>query len=154
VPILIDQIRHTGAPWSHTPLVKGIPGDFYFMLGQDGAIALLLAGGVGLVAVARRRRGAEPTIGMCLAVLVVGTFAIAFAASRVSPAWSPRYLAMVVAPLVLLAGLGLARAGALGLVALALLAVWGWVAPTQVPIKSNVKQLARRVEPRLLPGDL
>ena len=45
-----------------------------------------------------------------LLVLGAGTLLIAFLYSKTTPAWAPRYLAVIVGPLLLLFGLGIARA--------------------------------------------
>ena len=60
-----------------------------------------------------------------LALLIIGvlTIVVAWLSSQVSPAWANRYLAAALAPLLLLAAAGLAHAGRLGLVGLALIAV-------------------------------
>lgn len=154
VPTLIYQAAHTGAPWSKTPHISGIPGSIYFMLGAEAAAAVLLVGGAGVVAIRRLRPRREWHMVVALGVMTVGTYLLAFAASHVNPAWAPRYLAAVLAPLLLLAGLALARAGRLGIAALAVVAFLGVVYPSQVANKSNVRELAHRVRVRLQPGDL
>jgi hypothetical protein len=89
---------------------------------------LLLAGGSGLWAL--RQPGTAPErLRLAAKVLVIlgfGTLLLAWAYSKVTPAWAIRYLGVVVAPLILLFGLGLSRAGRLGMVALALVACW-WI---------------------------
>ena len=50
--------------------------------------------------------------------LGVATLAVAWLFSQVSPAWTTRYLGVALGPIFLLASVGLARAGNLGLVAL------------------------------------
>ena len=59
------------------------------------------------------------------AVHRLGTLAVAWLVSQVSPAWTTRYLGVVLGPLLLLGAVGLARAGTLGLVALVIvLGIW------------------------------
>ena len=52
---------------------------------------------------------------------VLATLAVAWLVSQVSPAWTTRYLGVLLGPMLLIAALGLARAGALGLVALVII---------------------------------
>ena len=71
------------------------------------------------------------------AVIVLGTLAVAWLVSQVSPAWTTRYLGVLLGPMLLVAALGLARAGALDLVALAI--IFGiWAIP-----KSHREQVER-----------
>ena len=62
-------------------------------------------------------------------------------------------MAVGLAPLLLLSALGLARAGRLGLVGLALVALM-WSSQTGRPEKSNVRSVAESLSPSLRPGDL
>ena len=154
LPTLLFQVQHTGAPWATRPGLQDALTDLAALAGGEGpAIAVFLAGGAGLAAIVNRREGAERTAALVLLGLFGGTVALAWLSSQVSPAWTLRYLAAVVGPLVLLAGLGLARAGRLGLVALALvLALW---VPFHAPQrKSNVREVAQTASRTLLPGDL
>ncbi len=79
-----------------------------------------------------------------LAILGFGTLVVAWAYSKITPAWAIRYMAAIVGPLILLFGLGLSRAGRLGAVALVLVACW-WVldpVPHSPDSKSNVGAVA------------
>jgi hypothetical protein len=113
----------------------------------------LLAGGSGLLAL---RRGGpvfrRPALAAaCLLALGLGTLIVAWAYSKLTPAWADRYLAVVLAPLLIVFALGLARAGRLGLVALALVACW-WVLdplPTSPDSKSNVAAAMAKVRGHL-----
>jgi mannosyltransferase len=96
-----------------------------------------------------------------LAALTMGvaTLAVAWLVSQVSPAWTTRYLGVALGPIILLASLGLARAGNLGLVAVAIvLGIWGTTTLTTRRIglenKSNISDLAGAVSTQLRPGDL
>jgi len=71
----------------------------------------------------------------------------------VSPAWATRYLAVALAPLLLVSALGLARAGTVGLVVLALVLSL-WVGDSAPDEKSNARELAAALAPALAPGDL
>lgn len=164
LPTTIFQAIHTGAPWALAPPPGALPQIFERLLGSVAQYLLLLAAGIGLFEIWRRRshpgvdRGGwwqdeERRAAGALAVVLVATMLIAWLASQLSPAWALRYLAVGVAPLLLLAALGLAKAGGVGLAGLALVAVlWAFDGPP--PEKSNVRELATTLAPALEPGDL
>ena len=92
-----------------------------------------------------------------LALLTMGVVALALAwvTSQISPAWANRYLSVLLGPLLLLGAAGLSRAGTLGLVVVAILAVF-WFNPRTraLETKSNAHTAAVLVADRLAPGDL
>ena len=170
LPTLLYQTAHTGAPWLDPPrfgvvvqLSKGLLG------GGTVTVALLLAAGSGCAAVLAGRSGgvqggaAPPLDGVSrertaiYTAFTVGaaTLAIAWLFSQFSPAWTTRYLGVALGPIFLLASLGLARAGNLGLVALVIvLGVWAIPRTSSLENKSNAADLAAAVEDKLRPGDL
>lgn len=160
IPTVLYQARHTGAPWDLPPVIWSLTQGLYSLVGGRGAaVALLLAGGSGLFALQQRgllrlRGGESKPLGLtvaCLILLAFGTLLIAWAYSKTTPAWANRYLAVIVGPLILLFGLGLARAGRLGLVALVLTCCF-WVLdplPKSRDWKSNVASVAARLRPHL-----
>ena len=79
-------------------------------------------------------------------MIVLGTLVIAWLVSQVSPAWTTRYLGVLLGPMLLIAALGLARAGHLGLVALAIILVI-WAIPRSYGLenKSNAADLRNAV---------
>jgi mannosyltransferase len=158
LPTLAYQAGHTGAPWDLPPVIWSVSQGLYSLVGgRGGAVAFLLAGGSGLVALrtfapsrgaAALRDTSDPQRNLLAAstllVMGLGTLAIAFVYSKVHPAWAIRYLGVIVGPLLLLFGLGLARAGKLGIVAVALVACF-WLldpVPTSLTNKSNVGKVA------------
>ncbi|MDQ6817842.1 MAG: hypothetical protein M3018_10645, partial [Actinomycetota bacterium] len=161
VPTLVYQARHTGAPWDLGPVVWSITQGLYSLVaGRGPAVALLFGAGAGLLALRQlsSRKGMaafwEPRdpqrlllAATCLLILGLGTILIAWAYSKITPAWALRYLAVIVGPLLLVFGLGLARTGKLGVVALAL-AVCFWVL-TPVSSSLSSKSNAGRVLPAL-----
>jgi len=150
LPALIFQAEHTGAPWARVPefeLLTGAPG---VVFGQPGLVALVVAGMIALPHLRGTERG---RLAVVLLALALGTLAIAWTSSQVSPAWANRYLAMTVAPLVLGAALVLERAGRVSLPALAL-AVFLCASTTPPAEKSNVRDVAAAVAPTLRPGDV
>jgi hypothetical protein len=157
VPTLIHQVKHTGAPWLNPPRF-GAPVQITKSLlgGGTPTVALVLGGGSGLVAILRRRLGdRERTAVIAAASLLVATLAVAWLFSQVSPAWTTRYLGVALGPILLLAAVGLARAGALGLVALVI--VFGvWAVPKTYGLKnkSNASDLRQNAVPQMHPGDL
>ncbi len=165
LPTLVYQARHTGAPWDLPPVIWSISQGLYSLVGGRGAaVALLLAGGSGLLALSRlsplrgvaalrdtgdpqRRLLAAST----LLLMGFGTLAIAFVYSKVTPAWAIRYLGVIVGPLVLVFGLGLARAGKLGVVALALVVSFWLLDPVSSSLtsKSNVGRVVPALRAQL-----
>jgi hypothetical protein len=162
VPTLLFQVRHTGAPWSTSPSLGHLPGSLADLAGGAGpAVAVLLVGGSGLVAYlgpsraagGPRRRDAEAAVAVGITVLVA--LIVAFVVSQVSPAWTLRYFAALIGPLILLAGALLARADTLGLATTALLAGLWLHPPTRaVNNKSNVHHVSVLLRDQVAAGDL
>jgi mannosyltransferase len=157
LPTLLHQIQHTGAPWLNPPNF-GAPIQITRSLlgGGTPTVALVLAGGSGLAAViARRVEDKERTAVLAGAVTVLATLAVAWLFSQVSPAWTTRYLGVLLGPMLLIAALGLARAGALGLIALVIvLGIWAIPRSYGLENKSNASDLRKAVVPELEQGDL
>lgn len=154
VPTLLFQAVHTGAPWSSAPSPGGLLGGPSALLsGQGSAVALLLAGGSGLVTILKQPGSRERDAVVALLVLAGGTLLTAWLFSQFSPAWANRYLAVILGPLLLLAAVALARAGRLGVVALILvLALWASYRASDE--KSNAREVAADLAPLVQPGDL
>jgi len=157
VPTLLHQVSHTGAPWLNPPnfgapiqISKGLLG------GGTPTVALLLAGGSGLAVVLQRRMEDDERRAVIAGLMVpLATLAVAWIVSQVSPAWTTRYLGVILGPLLLIGALGLARAGKLGLVALAIvLGVWAIPKTFGLTNKSNAADLRIASVPELGRGDL
>jgi mannosyltransferase len=148
VPTLLHQVQNTGAPWLDPPQF-GAPVQIAKSLlgGGTPTVALVLAGGSGLAAVVSRQvDDKERTAVFAAAVVCLGTLAIAWTFSQFSPAWTTRYLGVVLGPMLLVAALGLARSGNLGLVALAIiLGVWAIPKTYGLKNKSNAADMERAV---------
>jgi hypothetical protein len=154
LPTLLFQAAHTGAPWSRQPGLRELTQAFSGLLGPVVQVALLLAGGVGIAAIAARKRlDVETRSAAVLASVAVLTITFAWTASQVSPAWAGRYFAVALPPLLILSSLGLARAGRLGLVTLGLVAIM-WANTDGRAEKSNVRSVSESLAPSLRPGDL
>jgi predicted membrane-bound mannosyltransferase len=148
VPTLLYQARHTGAPWAMRPGVHALllaPGSVFATDVAFGVLALAVAAGL-----VQRRREVVP---MALLVIAAATILAAWIESQVSSTWTSRYFAVLLGPLLLAAGAGLARAGRLGIAALAL-ALFLWTGYTLHDDKSNVRAIAAGVTSYVQPGDL
>jgi hypothetical protein len=158
LPTLLYQTAHTGAPWLNSPrlgapvqIAKGLLG------GGTVTVALVLAAGSGLAAIVARQVSDDKERTAVLTALSIGvaTLAVAWLFSQVSPAWTTRYLGVALGPIFLLASVGLARAGKLGLVALVIvLAIWAVPKTSNLENKSNAADLAAAVSDDMRPGDL
>lgn len=154
LPTVYFQMLHTGAPWSNRPSVgtlwKAAPAT---LDGVHIAMAVVLAGGAGLAGIIQGRRGRERAAVIAGLVLFFGTLLWAWVASEISPAWAYRYFAVFVAPLLLMAGLGLSRAGRLGMVATVLILAF-WI-PYHAPSNKSIDRfVVHHAGKRMHPGDL
>jgi len=86
-------------------------------------------------------------------MLVGATVLIAWLSSQISPAWTTRYFAVVLGPVVLLAAAVVTRGGRVGAVALVavLFLWWGFSVKNE---KENAKQIAAQLAPFVQPGEL
>lgn len=155
VPTLLEQVRHTGAPWTSAPSFQNLllaPGAVFN--GDAPWVALALVGGAGLAAVvSRRARDEERAVVLTLAVAAGVTVLLAWLLSQFSPAWATRYFAVVLGPLVVLAGRGIVRARRLGLAALvAVLVLWAGYSVNDN--KENARQVSAALTPLIRPGEL
>ncbi len=174
LPTLAFQAAHTGAPWAVRPGVGDVFGPIANVLGgQTVPLGLLLAGGAGLSTLLKLRGthlpagvavgpGAAPdpdvvrrtAVWVLILIPLAGTV-VAWSASQVSPAFTTRYFATFVGPMLLLAGVGLAAAGRLGLLALAIIcALWFDPRTGEIEHKSNVRLVAAKIKADVYPGDL
>ena len=154
LPTLLSQARHTGAPWSTSPSFHDLVLAPSSVLGGDGPyMALLLVAVVGLVPVVQARRDDERAIVLTLATIAGVAIIAAFVSSQISPAWTGRYFAIILGPLILLGARGLVRAQHLGVVALVLV-VFFWAGFTVRNDKENARQIAGGVQPYIYPGEL
>jgi hypothetical protein len=151
LPSALFQARHTGAPWGARPAVSElVRAPEHLLGGAATTLIVLLAAGAGLAG-QRIRRPRVPAA--ALATVAALPVLLGWSISQLSPVWDPRYLAIVLAPALLLAAAGLARAGALGLAALAAVAIL-WSAAGTHPPRTDADALARAARPLLQRGDL
>lgn len=156
LPTLAYQAANTGAPWSNAPtpseLMKGLA---RVLDGNGPAIAALLGTGAGLAAARRVDDTRVRTALTALLAIFAGTLVLAFVGSQISPAWALRYFAVLMGPLLLMVGAGLARASGLGVAVLVLLALF-WVdfSGNDSDYKSNLRGTVVGFEGQLRPGDV
>ena len=144
MPTTLYQAAHTGAPWSDAPALQRCWAFPASLLGRMPEIVLLICAGAGRGRCWQRgrpARRARARARSCSLIIAVGTPALAWLMSQASPAWANRYLAVALAPFMLLAAGGLAYAGRLGLVGL-LLVVIMWAQDNAPVEKSNVRAVA------------
>jgi mannosyltransferase len=172
IPTLLFQSEHTGAPWATAPGIDKLGSAGLTALGgARGGWILILVAGAGLVSILgrrikvpgadlapiegadgdRRRRAVE-----ALLIVLVCAWVLSWVGSQVAPAYTTRYFAVLVGPAIVLAGIGLAPARALGVAARVVLAIlWAHDRSGELNAKSNVRSVADRVLLRPVgPGDL
>jgi hypothetical protein len=172
IPTLLFQSEHTGAPWSTAPgLDKLLAAGLTVLGGARAGWLIIIVGGAGLLALLGRRikvPGADlvPPAGSegdrrrraveTLLVVVLSAWVISWLASQVAPAYTTRYFSVLVGPTILLVGIALAHARALGIAALVVLAIlWSGDRARELNAKSNVRGVANRVLLRpVAPDDL
>ena len=162
VPTLLEQAGSTAAPWAVRPQI----GDFFAdpstaLGGTLGVIvAPLLAAGAWFTR--HQRPLADAELARTLGAIGVGTALLGWLAAQVEPSWAGRYLAVIVAPLLLASAGALASSvqGRRVVVAVCVL-LTGWSAlgtlkpnPNATYAKSNVKAVALAAAPELSPGDV
>jgi len=154
IPTLLFQVKHTGAPWSTAPTFGLLTKAPSMVLDGDRiSYLLLLGGGTGLVAAIERRRGPVRTVVIAGLILFLGTLIWAWIGSQLSPAWAYRYFAVFVAPLLLIAGAGLAFARRIGVVALVIVTGF-WLGFNAIEHKSIDRHVIRVASPSLKTGDV
>ncbi len=154
LPTLLSQARHTGAPWSTAPSFHDLvlaPGTVFN--GDAPLMAFVLAGGVGLALVVRRRGDPERTVILALLLAAAITITLAWLLSQFSPAWTARYFAVVLGPLAVVAARGLVRARRLGMFAL-LAVLFLWTGYSLKDNKENAREVSAAVAPLTHPGEL
>ncbi|HEX4864321.1 MAG TPA: glycosyltransferase family 39 protein [Acidimicrobiales bacterium] len=162
VPFFLDQASSTAAPWAVRPNIGNFFADQGSALGGtlNFAVAPLLAYGAWRTHRLRSESDSRTAGLLCAIGLMTGV--VGFLGAQIEPSWAVRYLAVIVAPL-LLAAAGALSSSYFGRVVLgstcAALALWsaiGAVLPNPIfPFaKSNVAAVADTARPDLAPGDL
>lgn len=161
--VLVGQIGDTGAPWSYTPTAREVVWEVSALV-RDERVLLLLAvvAGGALFHVFQRPRTRDGAIAWTLAIFSLGPVVLGWAVAHVEPSWATRYLAVVVAPMLLLAAWGLSRAGTVGVLAM-LVGAALWIQPLarldgglaiETHAKSDGRAVAAALDEHLAAGDL
>jgi mannosyltransferase len=158
VPNFFYQATHTGAPWAPT-IRFGVPVLLSRdLLGSDRiTVALLTAWIIGLATLftKRGRHTRDGTVMWALIWLIAGTLIIAWLASQITPAFVARYMAPLLAGILLLAAWGAARSGVVGLVAIVLFLIFVVHLSSYAPkYKSDMQDVSGEVTGLLHHGDL
>jgi hypothetical protein len=145
VPTLLSQASHTAAPWAERPsplLLLAVPGGLF------GYFAMPLLA----VAVLGARRARDETVRALVTIASVAATA-AWLSAQLQPAWSNRYLAVLLGPLLLALAATVARGTRVTTFALVGVAAV-WIASGAAPPRSNVRAVAAEVRPVVQAGDL
>jgi hypothetical protein len=154
LPTAVFQARHTGAPWATAPHLSDLARIPTQLLGDPPTtLIVVVAAGAGLARLALASPHERPALVPVLAMLATVPVLLGWTVSQTSPAWASRYLAIVVAPTLLLAAIGIANARRPGLGALAVVILLWARADAPTPT-GNVFQIARDARPFLGAGDL
>jgi mannosyltransferase len=158
LPNFIWQAQHTAAPWDSSPRFGAPVQLSRDLLGGDRVtVALLIAAVIGLVELGTRslRRTREAVATWTLIALPFATLLLAWIASQVTPAWVSRYFAPILGAVLLLAALGCARSGIVGIVAIVVTVIFLANPASFTPqYKSDVRDIGGEMTPRLHQGDL
>ncbi len=159
IPNFIYQATHTGAPWSHAP---GLGTPILIsrdLLGGDRVTIALIIGcvaGLAPLFTRRLRRSHDAVALWILIALAVATLLVAWLSSQITPAYVSRYFAPVLPAILLIATLGIARAGIVGIAVLIAAVAFLAPHPSQFayPVKSDMRNVAGQVKPLMRKGDL
>jgi hypothetical protein len=162
VPALLDQARNTAAPWAIRPEIGDFFADPSSALGGTLGIVIAPLLGIGAWWTRRRPTRGDADLARLLCAIGILTALVGWLAAQVVPSWTVRYLAVLVAPLLLAAAGALASSQAGRRVigaACVLLVGWSLVGtllpnPNARYAKSNVAAVARAASVQLAPGDV
>jgi 4-amino-4-deoxy-L-arabinose transferase-like glycosyltransferase len=156
LPTTIDQVLHATSPWHYAPQVGAtVPSDL--LGGERVDVTLLVATVVGLAALftAPGRRTREWSAMWALIALALVGFVLARVGTPFTPSWVARYFGPLIAPLLLLAAFGSARARVVGVVAMVLVVAFLVHPSSFAPAyKSDMRDVAGEIGPLLHAGDL
>ncbi|MBW3573463.1 MAG: glycosyltransferase family 39 protein [Actinobacteria bacterium] len=153
VPTLLYQLAHDPNPWARRPTLIQIRDDVVFSFGGfEAMVAVGVGAFAALVAILKRPSSRTALAVACMLAIP----AVVLAGGWLSKVWAYRYLGVVVALLLLVFGLGLARGGSLATGMLVLTAVLTAPIGVKVPPyqKSNAREVAEAAAPELGQGDL
>jgi hypothetical protein len=156
IPTLIHQVSVSTSPWHYVP----VPGANMprRLFGTDRVVATLAIGvvaGLAPMVLGRpRRRDPAAPAALALILLPLSGILLGLLAWLAVPDWAYRLFAPMVAPAMLLCALACARANVLGLAMVAVSCAFLANPASFIPTyKSDVKDIAGELAPRLHPGD-
>lgn len=156
VPTLIHQAEHATAPWHYAPMLgANFPRGLFGTDRVDAIFAIAVL--VGCVPLLRRERrgGRDATAVIGLIAVVAVTVVVALVASLFVPAWTIRYLAPLLAPLLLLITYACSRSGIVGLAVVVIACAFLANAASFVPkAKSDMQDISGELGPSLHRHDL
>jgi mannosyltransferase len=158
LPNFIFQTLHTAAPWDSSPRFGAPVQLSQNLIGADSVTAILvLCAGVGLSDLFIKSGRNTPTARLMWVMFAIPiiTLVLAWASSQLTPAWVPRYFAPIVAPILILGGMGLSRSGVLGAIGLVLTVIFLSHPGSFTPqYKSDMKDIGGEMNSYLHKGDL
>ncbi len=158
VTTFIFQSLHTAAPWDTSPRFGAPIQIAQSVYGGATVAAILVIGAlVGYAGLFReaQRASRQAKIALLLLSLVFFTLLFGWVASQITPAWNPRYFAPIIPAILMLTAIGIARAGVVGALTLAVSLIFLARPNTYGPQhKSNMQDIAGEMGPLLHRGDL
>jgi hypothetical protein len=157
LPTMLFQAQHTAAPWSNEPGTYEPTRQISRILGGYGpAIALGFGACLGLAAVWQRRDAIrERRLIVAGATLIVGIALLAWTSSQITPAWTNRYFAVMIGPLLILGAGGLRHATRGVAIAATVLLAMFWFQPHPYgESKASERSVMTNIGTLLEPGDL
>jgi mannosyltransferase len=158
VPTFIFQSLHTAAPWDTAPRF-GAPIQIALSVYGGASVAMLsvIVAGIGYARLFARseRNTTQAKVGLMLVCLIVFTLAFGWWASQLTPAWNPRYFAPIIAPIMMVTAIGMARAGLFGAVALIFVLIFlGRPGAFETGYKSDMQDIGGEMYSSLHKGDI
>jgi hypothetical protein len=157
LPTMLFQAQHTAAPWSNEPSLYEPTRQLSRVLGGYGpAMVLAFGAGLGIAALWQRRDAVrERRLLVAAGTLVVGIALVAWIGSQITPAWTNRYFAVMIGPLLLLAAGGLRHATRGVAIAATILLALFWFQPHPYgESKASERSVMTNIGTLLEPGDL
>ena len=156
LPTLIHQASSATAPWHYAPMLgANFPRSLFGTDRVDAIFAIAVTAGCVPLLARQRRGGKDATAVLSLIVVTAASALLALLSSVFVPAWTVRYLAPLIAPLLLLVAFACARSGIVGLAVVLISCAFLANAASFVPkYKSDMKDVSGELAPRLTPGDL
>ena len=157
LPTMLFQAQHTAAPWSNEPGPYEPTRQLSRVLGGYGpSMVLLFSAGLGLAALWQRRDAVrERRLIVAAGTLIIGIALIAWIGSQVTPAWTNRYFAVIIGPLLILAAGGLRHATrGVAIIATILIALFWFQPQPYGESKASERSVMTNIGTLLEPGDL